>query len=51
VADEEDDSCAHVSYQEDEGVIGAEDNDLFEHARGHCAYGDTGRGGGFGTLL
>jgi len=48
---EKHDSGAHVANQEEERVIGAEDNGLFGHAHGGGLHGDTGGGGGFGPLL
>src|ERR1017187_4656710 len=50
-ADEEDDSAARVADQEEERVIGAEDNRLFGHAHSGGVHGDAGGGGGFGSLL
>src|ERR1035441_8510839 len=50
-ADEEDRSAARVADQEEERVIGAEDNGLFGHAHSGGVHGDAGGGGGFGSLL
>src|ERR1019366_7392313 len=50
-ADEEDDSAARVADQEEERVIGAEDNGLFAHAHSGGMHGDAGGGGGLGSLL
>ena len=50
-ADEEDDSGARVADQEDERVIGAENNGLLGHSHGGGAHGDASGGRGFGPLL
>src|ERR1017187_6407960 len=50
-ADEEDDSGARVADQEDERVIGAENNGFLRAAHGGGGHGGARGGGGFGPLL